>query len=641
MILVTVTLLLLLCAVIISAAAGVAPSFVTAQQQEGEEDTSLGEEYLADGKLSDVLGWGSSDNDDNEDENDDGSGAAARDDTNTQTAVPITNQDQGAANLALNEALDLTTIPRPEPTSPTPPPPDDGGLEPECSLEITADKETYGPEDVILITITNTGDVPIEFPDSFLGLEIRNLDSEEVFPLDALPSVITFEPGASATFQFTYELLVDEIGDGLISATVPSQCDTVEEVTFTLSAPPPPPDTTVPVITVPENIVVEATSEEGAVVTYVVTAEDNVDGAATLQEDDGITVTQDDVGGDITISCEPPSGSMFPISETVVECTATDEAGNTGTGSFTVTVSPAPKENGKIAFVNYAASTGQIFVMDPDGTDRTRLATQTIFNDNNPDWSPDGTKIAFDGGEIIGRVITQHQIYVMNADGSGITRLTNNQGSDRADIDPSWSPDGTKIAFASGRDCVFGQCSNLNIYVMNADGSNPIRLTDNRGSDNADFNPSWSPDGTKIAFTRDYRNGNWDIYVMNADGSDQTRLTDNTARCPGTISCIAARDGYPSWSPDGTKIAYWSLFEAPLGGIYVMNADGSDQTKLATGQFPSWSPDGTKIAFTSYRDGNNDIYVMNADDGSDQTRLTDSPDIDAYPDWGPAADTTD
>ncbi|MDQ3718607.1 MAG: hypothetical protein M3311_05570 [Thermoproteota archaeon] len=76
------------------------------------------------------------------------------------------------------------------------------------------------------------------FPDSFLGLEIRNVDTENVFPLDAQPSVVTFQPGASATFEFTYESLVDEIGAGLISATVPSQCDTAEEeVTFSLSAP--------------------------------------------------------------------------------------------------------------------------------------------------------------------------------------------------------------------------------------------------------------------------------------------------------------------------------------------------------------------------------------------------------------------
>jgi Ca2+-binding RTX toxin-like protein len=106
--------------------------------------------------------------------------------------------------------------------------------------------------------------------------------------------------------------------------------------------PPTPPtpveDTTPPILTVPEDITEEATSPNGAVVTFEVTAQDNVDGTATLEEDN--TLTQDGVGGDITISCDPPSGSTFPIGETVVECTATDEAGNTATESFTVTVNP-------------------------------------------------------------------------------------------------------------------------------------------------------------------------------------------------------------------------------------------------------------------------------------------------------------
>jgi hypothetical protein len=105
------------------------------------------------------------------------------------------------------------------------------------------------------------------------------------------------------------------------------------------SPPPPPPpeeDTTPPTLTVPEDIVVQATSTEGAQVTFRVTAEDNVDGTATLDEEN--TLTQDDVGGDIIISCDPPSGSEFPVGETVVECTATDAAGNTATASFTVTV---------------------------------------------------------------------------------------------------------------------------------------------------------------------------------------------------------------------------------------------------------------------------------------------------------------
>src|ERR671910_494684 len=131
-------------------------------------------------------------------------------------------------------------------------------------------------------------------------------------------------------------------------------------------------------------------------------------------------------------------------------------------------------------------------------------------------------------------------------------------------------------------------------------------------------------DGTKLAFTSD-RDVNREIYVMNAqDGSNQTNLTDNPAA-----------DEFPTWSPDGTKLAFTSSAD-----IYVMNAqDGSNQTRLtvdpATDEFPSWSPDGTKLAFTSDRDGNTEIYVMNAQDGSNQTRLTDNGASDSLASWSP------
>jgi Tol biopolymer transport system component len=178
--------------------------------------------------------------------------------------------------------------------------------------------------------------------------------------------------------------------------------------------------------------------------------------------DENNRLIQDNVGGDITISCDPPSGSVFPIGDTTVECTATDEAGNIGRALFTVTVNPveSPRENGKIAFMS------------------TR--------DGN--W----------------------EIYVMNADGTNPTRLTNN---DDLDQDPDWSPDGEKIVFISDRD------GNTEIYVMNADGTGQTRLTNTRSFELA---PVWSPDGTKIAFIRDNN-----IIVMNADGTGQTRLTND------------------------------------------------------------------------------------------------------------------
>jgi hypothetical protein len=173
-----------------------------------------------------------------------------------------------------------------------------------------------------------------------------------------------------------------------------------------------------------------------------------------------------------------------------------------------------------------------------------------------------------------------------------------------------------KIAFASNRD------GNTEIYVMNADGSNQVNLTNNAGND---FNPAFSPDGSKIAFASD-RDGNQEIYVMNADGSNQVNLTN-----------AAGDDFNPAFSPDGSKIAFTSTRDGNAE-IYVMNADGSNQVNLtntAGDDFnPAFSPDGSKIAFASFRDGNTEIYVMNAD-GSNPTRRTfTDPFTDTSPSWG-------
>ncbi|MDE2663035.1 MAG: hypothetical protein OXI39_08535 [Gemmatimonadota bacterium] len=252
--------------------------------------------------------------------------------------------------------------------------------------------------------------------------------------------------------------------------------------------------------------------------------------------------------------------------------------------------------------------------------------------DSNPAWSPDGRRVAFQSDRD-GNI----EIYVMNADGSGQTRLTNNSASDGS---PAWSPDGRRIAFQSDRD------GNEEIYVMNADGSSQTNLT----SDPAlDSNPAWSPDGTRIAFSsdrapEDFLEPNYpDVYVMNADGSGPIQLTDT--------SLI---DEAAAWSPDGSKIAFHQW--APTAGllqvivpadIHVMNADGSGQMNLTRGrvefrdpfdEHPAWSPDGTWIAFSSDRDdrfdGNREIYVMGAD-GSGQTRLTNNSADDRTPAWSP------
>ena len=268
-----------------------------------------------------------------------------------------------------------------------------------------------------------------------------------------------------------------------------------------------------------------------------------------------------------------------------------------------LTATPAVEESSRIAFASDRDGNFEIYVMNADGSGQTRLTDNPAY-DGSPAWSPDGSRITF-----VADRDRNWDIYVMDTDGSEQTRLTDNL---TVDIDPAWSPDGSRIAFLSRRD----------IYVMNADGSELTQLTDNRAEDGS---PAWSPDGSRIAFHSE-RDGNPEIYVMNADGSGQTRLTDNPAY-----------DGEPAWSPDGRRLVFVSHRDGNFE-IYVMNPDGSERLTYnpMDDWDPVWSPDGRRIAFSSDRDGNYEIYVMNAD-GSVQTRLTDNPAYDGEPAWSPSA----
>jgi Tol biopolymer transport system component len=253
-------------------------------------------------------------------------------------------------------------------------------------------------------------------------------------------------------------------------------------------------------------------------------------------------------------------------------------------------------------------ATFEIYTMNANGTGVTRLTNNSV-NDGMPSWSPDGSKIVFDS-ERDGN----SEIYVMNADGSNPTRLTNNPAGD---FDPTWSPDGQQIAFVSERDF------NREIYTMNADGSSQTNRSNNFAFD---ADPDWSPDGLHIAFVSD-RTGNFDVYVMSPTGVNQNDLINNPAYF----------DTFPAWSPSGQHITFQSNRN---GDMEVFQITGEIQVNLTN--FPSatdgatmpWSPDGTKIAFTSDRDGNYEIYVMNAN-GTGQTRLTINAGIDGAPDWSP------
>ena len=276
----------------------------------------------------------------------------------------------------------------------------------------------------------------------------------------------------------------------------------------------------------------------------------------------------------------------------------------------------------QIAFTSGRDGNSEIYVMDADGKNQRRL-TNHPATDFNPSWSPDGKKIAFSSYRNGGNI----QIFVMDSDGQNPIRLTGGVN----DWNPAWSPDGQKIAFDGFGDEEFdGEAWNLEIYVMDSDGKNRKRLTD---SPKSNLNPSWSPDSKRIAF-ESTRHGATEIYVMDADGSKQERLTNN-----------GVADDYPAWSPDGQKIAFSSSLvflgvDAQEGDyeIYVMDPDGNNRRMLTNNVVhdagPSWSPDGQLIAYESWSKGKPlEIHLITAE-GEYLMRLSElHKKGDAHPDW--------
>ena len=240
---------------------------------------------------------------------------------------------------------------------------------------------------------------------------------------------------------------------------------------------------------------------------------------------------------------------------------------------------PAPPVGtGTIAYVKFDGATlkWSLFTVEADGSSDMRIAVDLPGEAFHPSWSPDGTKLAFDVRSRGDTEIYVATIYGSN--GSNLSKLTTTPGWNFL---PAWSPDGSRIAY------VHTSGPNHDIWLINADGSNPVRLTHDP---DFDLNPTWSPDGTKLAFESN-RTASPEVYVMDADGSHVSRLT-NT---PGF-------DGSPAWSPDGRQIAFVSDRDGP--GIYVMKSDGSNVEKVfASAQVgslePEWSPDGARLAYSS------------------------------------------
>ena len=203
-----------------------------------------------------------------------------------------------------------------------------------------------------------------------------------------------------------------------------------------------------------------------------------------------------------------------------------------------------------------------------------------------------------------------YDVYAMDADGANPVNLTH---SDWWDYDPAWSPDGRRVVFVSDR-----RGGNPELHVME------VASGETRSLEVTGYQPRWSPDGSRIAYI-DGASGLQEIYVMDADGTNVVQLTDNEAA-----------DFSPDWSPDGSRIA----FESDRDGgqeIYVMNADGSDPVNVSRSPdtfdgTPAWSPDGARIAFSAYGDGDRDVYVMDAD-GGNRRRVAGCQPVDRFPDW--------
>jgi len=306
------------------------------------------------------------------------------------------------------------------------------------------------------------------------------------------------------------------------------------------------------------------------------------------------------------------------------------------TNSITPKFDPAWSPDGKqIAFGSVNNNSGNLYIMNADGSNPTKLIDtkgldsyaqtplgwRAVTGCCHPIWSPDGKKIVLRAVHYAGCCLLYINIYMINADGSNLISVADHPAYDN---EPAWSPDSQKIAFDSSLDKTAfdsNSCGGTNsICVMNADGTDSHPINQKGGG------PIWSPDGKKIAFNTS-KDGNGEVYVMNADGSNPINLTHYNM----------GWDGGPVWSPDGKKIVFSSYRDGNFE-IYVMNADGTDPFNLTNNQAADynqvWSPDGKKIVFVSERDGNPEIYVMNAD-GTNPINLTNSDAKDYSPVWSP------
>jgi WD40 repeat protein len=270
-----------------------------------------------------------------------------------------------------------------------------------------------------------------------------------------------------------------------------------------------------------------------------------------------------------------------------------------------------PGTNGKLAFGsarNGFPADNDLYTMASDGAAQTRI-TSLSRDELNAAWNPAGTRIAYERNKGM-----NSDIWVANADGTAAYQLTNDPDTDAR---PAWSNTGKKIVFASDR---AGTPGVFDLFVVDTNAKNLINLT-NTPAISEEY-PSWSADGSAIAFSRD-----GDIYKMAPNGSNLRQLTS-----------AAVMEIEPDWHPTGGQIVYRTGING-TDNIWRMNADGTGQVALVNNgstveERPVWSPQGDKIAFIRGAFKDADVYTMNSD-GTGVTRVTNNTLMDASPAWQP------
>lgn len=311
-----------------------------------------------------------------------------------------------------------------------------------------------------------------------------------------------------------------------------------------------------------------------------------------------------------TGSCTPAAScTVTPANGTVtLEFSATTDVDFTIGVEFDLVPPPAlPTE--AILFESHRDGNPEVYQINPDGSGIINRSNDPA-DDRDPVWSPDRMQIAFASDRN-----GDDEIFVMDADGMNQGSLTPLIiGSSRR---PAYSPDGTQIAFDNDGD------GDDEVWVMDVDGGAQTQLTFN----DVDFDqgPTWSMNSAQILFTT-FRTGSDDLFVMDRDGMNQTLRVDT-----------GEHDWQPDWSPDGTRIVFTVQDGAGVDNIWIVNADGQTGLRQLTfgnaeDREATWSPDGTWIAFTSDRMGNRDIFLMTPD-GGNVTRLTTDPAEDSRPSW--------